>query len=117
MPVRSNLTWPAWPRLVLTNKRGEVFHDTTYRRLDLFDRLMMDWPKATRTIYLSVSTKAKNWERWDEANLKAIEAHIRHDLNFDWCSVALRRMTVSRRPFPCTSPFQWQLRIRNRFAS
>ncbi|TPG23457.1 hypothetical protein EAH83_06170 [Variovorax ginsengisoli] len=99
--------------MTITNKRGKVFYRTKDRLFDLFDNLMAWWSPATRTVYLSISSKGADWKRWDDHNLLAVESLIRYDFNFDGCSVKVERLTASARALPCTEPFQWRLRIRD----
>lgn len=116
MAERSSLHWPALPHLLASTWRGKVIFDTLDRDLDLSDRLMLYWPKASRTVYLAVSTKSKDWRRWDEQSLSIVENHVRYDLRFESYSVTVRRVTVQpRQPPLCTTAFHWQLRIGNRF--
>jgi hypothetical protein len=116
MAERSSLHWPARPHLLASTRRGKVIFDTLDRDLDLSDRLMLYWPKASRTVYLAVSTRSRNWKQWDEQSLSIVENHVRYDLRFESYSVVVRRLTVQpRRRLLCTTAFHWQLRIRNRF--
>ena len=104
--------WPPKSHLVFATKRGDVFFTSKDFRLDLADSLMLAWPKASRVVYLSLSTRGARWEKWDEANLQSIEDRIRYDLNFDGYSVSIRRVPGQRRSRHCTRPFTWRLHVR-----
>ncbi|VTU42555.1 hypothetical protein H6P1_00220 (plasmid) [Variovorax sp. PBL-H6] len=113
-PSAPNL-WPSRSTLNFTDGRGRPLHTSTNRRFDLSDGLMAHWPRASRIVYLGVSTKSPSWVTWTEEALREIERHIRYDLGFDGYGVTLTRLTPQRRRAqPCSTEFRWKLRIRNR---
>jgi hypothetical protein len=102
-PSRSKLNfYDGWKRLLLS---------TTDRMFDLSDGLMLNWNKQSRIIYLGISTKNQKIKFWDEENIEKIENLIRYDLNFDWYSVSIDRLSEGGR-IPGSEEYLWKLRIR-----
>jgi hypothetical protein len=112
MPER--FKWP--PKCVLTfaTRRGNIWHQTTERTLDLADFLMLNHPYSSRVVCMSVSTDAAKRDSWTEKRLQKIENLIRYDLRFDGYNVTINRKTRHRGANPpyCHVPFQWELQFR-----
>lgn len=83
------------------------------RKLDLSDTLMLSWNKASRTIYFGLSTTDTHWRNWGEDNLSAIEKIIRYDLGFDCYYVNIKRISENQSA-KCAEEFLWKLVIRSR---
>ncbi len=80
------------------------------RRLDLSDKLMLDWPHKTRVVHFGISSKSERMTSWDDNTVGNIERLIRYDLHFDQYRVSIRRVTSLG--LPCTDEFVWRLAIR-----
>ena len=114
MPLRSPRTddWPPRVRLYVYDEDMYMIDESRDRKYDLNDNLFQVWDSSSRTVYLGIETKSKNWPVWDEDSLKWIEARIVWDLEFDGNEIGVSRHTrqVGR---PCTEEFIWKLNIRD----
>lgn len=114
MPRPSPPKWPAGVRLNFYNRHGAFRWSDTYRRLDLFDTLVLNSEQTTITAYLGVLTTSAKWTRWSNAALERVEDIIRDDFGFDCYRVKLTRVTpVGRGGRPqCSKEFKWKLQLR-----
>ena len=110
--IAKEALWP--PRCTLNfygrNHRPIATYGQRYRRLDLSDTLMLDWPHKTRVVYFGVSSRSTRMAVWDEATVASMERRIRNDLGEDNYRVAIRRETTLGNA--CADEFVWRLAIR-----
>lgn len=106
--------WPMKSKIAFYNGWGLCLFESTNRRLDLSDSLMLWWKKPTRTIYMGLATDSPKWITWDEDELKSIEDHIRYDLSFDGYQVSIKRLYLNVQLF-CSDEFRWKLVIRTKY--
>ena len=105
--------WPVGSRLNFYNGRGRLLGDFKNRRLDLADTLMLNWPKASRTVYLGIIRVTAEANCWDDNQVLKIEKRIRFDLNFDGYSVSIKRLRPVGQ-LSLATEFFWKLRVRPR---
>lgn len=109
----NQLIWPPRTQLTVSMRRGKVVLESRNCRYSLSDQVMLCSGQNYLTAHLSVSTKADGWTVWNDEALEYVERRIKYDLEFDGYRVSVQRITpVPRRRAPCTTPFQWKLRIR-----
>jgi len=105
--------WPPRPTFAFYNVRGEALFSETDPSLDLADTLMLHWPRRSRKVILGITSGGTSWPTWTEGRLQHVEKLIKYDLNFDFYSVSIHRVTL-RRWQPCTREFRWELQIRTK---
>lgn len=113
MSNTDHFSWPARSMLTFSNKRGAIYFQSKDRDLDLADSLMLNHPRANRTVYMGLSTKSAAWKCWDEISLQEIERRTHYSITFDGYRVTITRLSpVLKRAAPCTDEFRWRLQIR-----
>ncbi len=104
--------WP--PRCTLNfydlNRKPLASYGQRWRRLDLSDTLMLNWPHSTRVVHFGISSKSARMTVWDETAVANIESLVRNDLGSDGYRVAIRRETSLG--CACADEFVWRLAIR-----
>ena len=110
--TRSNPSlWPPGSTLCFYKRRSQLIVSFKDRRLDLADTLMLNWSKASRTIYLGIARNTSGIETWDEQKVSKIEDRIRFDLASDCYHATINRLTAVG-TLPLHEEFLWKLRIR-----
>ena len=104
-------SWPSYPVFTFYNSKWNVCFQEKDADLDLFDTVMLWWPKATRTVRIGIQSNGKRWKYWTEANIRRVEDLIRYDLEHDGCVIKIQRESSSTRRL-CSKEFRWKLSIR-----
>ncbi len=109
---RGPYVWPAYSTISFYKRKTKPTWSTRDRGIDLADALMMHATTNSRTVYFGLTTKNKQWKRWNLAVLKKIEGLVKYDLGFDGYQVTITRVTKLGQK--CSTEFIWKLRIRTR---
>jgi len=114
MPVHTPKTqdWPPKMRIYVYDEELCLIEESEDRKYDLNDNLFQTWYTNSRTVYVGIETRSKNWPKWDEGSLKWIEDRISWDLEFDGNEVRITRITENI-GHPCAEEFIWRLDIRD----
>ncbi len=104
-------SWPSYPVFNFYNSNWLLLLQEKDPDLDLFDTVMLWWPKLTRTMRIGIQSNGKSWKYWTEANIRRVEDLIRYDLGHDGCLVKIQRESPSTRRL-CSKEFRWKLSIR-----
>jgi hypothetical protein len=84
-----------------------------WRRIDLFDVIMSDWPKRHRKIWFGLTCPLYADSYWSNDLLEFAEGRIRYDFDLEGCKVKISRITSidDVNELPCNEEFRWELAI------
>ena len=95
--------WPNGSCITISDRGGEIA-ESSDRRFDLADAIMLGSKTSQRTVDISISFKSEPGEDISSR----LEAMIRDDLRFDGYGVTLTRLE----PIDFRSSYRWSVRVR-----
>ena len=110
--------WPELSQLTFYRAPPQRLFRSVNRMLDLADKIGPSGSENPKVVYMGLSTYSHKWPVWNEEALKAVEEHVKYDLNFDGYRVTVERHTpavdpiTKRKDRPCADEFVWKLTIR-----